>query len=166
MNQEYFAYLYLRPNEIGKIEVCGIIKKLNIFKSILLAFRKKLPRYILYIIVKNIFFNQSFFLNTIIYEVDGKIVHYSILQKRRNQYKNIFSKKNIEIGPSNTLIEFENRKIYSNIINYVLISYKSSQFFAIVRKENQNSSHIFRKFSDNIITLRRNKYILSLYYKV
>jgi hypothetical protein len=164
MNEKYYIFSELEEIEEIGVLIPGNIKNVSFWSAQKLLLKGKLPKYIYILYFKNFILNQLNNFNIIVFENGHNILHYSILQFRRNQYKEIILEKNsIEIGPSFTYPEFRNLKIYTTVINHIIRSHKNT--FSIVRKSNLNSISVFKKFKPKIYPIYKlKKFEISFYH--
>jgi len=140
-----------------------LLNKLELFYYI---FMGQIPYILLLVIIKNILYNFSIDTKIYVIKNNSSIVHYSVIQFRNNQYKNLFKRDSLEIGPSFTQVEYRNKKYYQSAINFLIKEYKEKNIFAIVRQDNEASISTFKKFSGKEIKLEKNKKIISYYRKL
>ena len=74
----------------------------------------------LLVFIKNIIINHSFKFNVYIIQKEREIIHYTIIQKRKNQIKVNLNNNHFEIGPSFTIPEYRNKGYYTFLINFIL----------------------------------------------
>jgi hypothetical protein len=159
----WILYKNLKAINNFKIDNKFSIKRLNTLKFIYYLIINKLPFVLLLIFIKNIFVNKSTTFSIYIIKYNKEIVHYTILQRRNNQFKIQFEKNSIEIGPSKTKKEYRNLGLYTFLINYIIKINASNRFFSIVYSDNVQSNSVFRKFGYSRFVLRKNKNIVSHY---
>lgn len=161
--KDYTLYEKLQLTEIKPIDANLKVLLLNGKNIAYYIWIRKIPLVLIFVFIKNIFINYSIDTKVFIIKNAQNVIHYTVIQFRKNQYKNIFNTPALEIGPTYTQFDFRNKGLNTLIINLIIKNYSEKNLFAIVRANNEESNFVFNKFKNEQRKLTKKRIIFSFY---
>jgi hypothetical protein len=159
----YFMYENLKAIKINPLDDNLEIKLLNSLYLIYYVLSRKVPISILFIFLKNTIINWSFNIKIFVIMKNQNVIHYTVIQNRKNQYLNLSNCHALEIGPSHTIFNFRNRGLYTYMINFLIQNLEKKLLFAIVRVNNVESNQVFKKFNGTHKMIIKYRFFISFY---